>query len=56
MEEDPRESILKYAEAAEKEPKFISPAYAETSRSLSLQNLIMKMKSDNAVMYLKQSS
>ncbi|XP_057548839.1 uncharacterized protein LOC130827205 isoform X1 [Amaranthus tricolor] len=30
MEEDPREAILKYAEAAEKEPKFIAPAYAET--------------------------
>lgn len=30
MEEDPREAILKYAEAAEKDPKFIAPAYAET--------------------------
>lgn len=30
MEEDPREAILKYADAAAKEPKFIAPAYAET--------------------------
>ncbi|ESW34615.1 hypothetical protein PHAVU_001G166600 [Phaseolus vulgaris] len=30
MEEDPREAILKYADVAEKEPKFIAPAYAET--------------------------
>lgn len=30
MEEDPREAILKYAEVAEKDPKFIAPAYAET--------------------------
>ncbi|KMT05771.1 hypothetical protein BVRB_7g166120 [Beta vulgaris subsp. vulgaris] len=30
MDEDPREAILKYAEAAEKDPKFIAPAYAET--------------------------
>ncbi|KAI0498659.1 hypothetical protein KFK09_019549 [Dendrobium nobile] len=30
MEEDPREAILKYADAAEKDPKFIAPAYAET--------------------------
>lgn len=30
MEEDPREAILKFAEVAEKEPKFIAPAYAET--------------------------
>ncbi|KAK8969662.1 hypothetical protein KSP40_PGU009442 [Platanthera guangdongensis] len=30
MEEDPREAILKYADAAAKDPKFISPAYAET--------------------------
>ncbi|KAL5712100.1 hypothetical protein ACHQM5_014302 [Ranunculus cassubicifolius] len=30
MEEDPREAILRHAEAAEKEPRFISPAYAET--------------------------
>lgn len=30
MEEDPREAILKYADAAEKDPKFIAPAYAQT--------------------------
>jgi WD repeat-containing protein 70 len=30
MDEDPREAILKYAEAAEKEPKFIAPAYSKT--------------------------
>lgn len=30
MDEDPREAILKYAEVAEKEPKYIAPAYAET--------------------------
>lgn len=30
MEEDPREAILKYADAAEKDPKYIAPAYAET--------------------------
>lgn len=30
MEEDPREAILKYADMAAKEPKFISPAYAQT--------------------------
>ncbi|KAJ0113267.1 hypothetical protein Patl1_01681 [Pistacia atlantica] len=30
MEEDPREAILKYADAAAKEPKFIAPAYAAT--------------------------
>uniref|UniRef100_A0A803M949 Transducin/WD40 repeat-like superfamily protein n=1 Tax=Chenopodium quinoa TaxID=63459 RepID=A0A803M949_CHEQI len=30
MDEDPREAILKYADAAEKDPKFIAPAYAET--------------------------
>ncbi|KAH9627043.1 hypothetical protein KSS87_023731 [Heliosperma pusillum] len=30
MDEDPREAILKHAEAAEKDPKFIAPAYAET--------------------------
>lgn len=29
-DEDPREAILKYAEVAEKDPKFIAPAYAET--------------------------
>ncbi|XP_062205671.1 uncharacterized protein LOC133907616 [Phragmites australis] len=30
MDEDPREAILKYADAAEKDPKFIAPAYSET--------------------------
>ncbi|GAA0144889.1 hypothetical protein LIER_05213 [Lithospermum erythrorhizon] len=30
MEEDPREAILKYADMAAKEPKFIAPAYADT--------------------------
>ncbi|KAH9327103.1 hypothetical protein KI387_007281, partial [Taxus chinensis] len=30
MEEDPREAILKYADIAAKDPKFIAPAYAET--------------------------
>ncbi|XP_043706759.1 WD repeat-containing protein 70 [Telopea speciosissima] len=30
MEEDPREAILKYADVAAKEPKFIAPAYAAT--------------------------
>lgn len=30
MEEDPREAILKHADAAEKDPKFIAPAYAQT--------------------------
>ncbi|XP_024530300.1 WD repeat-containing protein 70 [Selaginella moellendorffii] len=30
MEEDPREAILKYAELAAKDPKFIAPAYAQT--------------------------
>ncbi|CAK7349500.1 unnamed protein product [Dovyalis caffra] len=30
MEEDPREAILKYADAAEKDPKYIAPAYAQT--------------------------
>nr|XP_043610651.1 WD repeat-containing protein 70 [Erigeron canadensis] len=30
MDEDPREAILKYADVAEKDPKFIAPAYAET--------------------------
>lgn len=30
MEEDPREAILKHADAAAKDPKFIAPAYADT--------------------------
>ena len=30
MEEDPREAILKYADAAKKDPKYIAPAYAQT--------------------------
>lgn len=30
MDEDPREAILKYADAAEKDPKFIAPAYSKT--------------------------
>ncbi|KAJ7531036.1 hypothetical protein O6H91_14G029800 [Diphasiastrum complanatum] len=30
MDEDPREAILKYADAAAKDPKYIGPAYAET--------------------------
>ncbi|KAL6968134.1 hypothetical protein U1Q18_033937 [Sarracenia purpurea var. burkii] len=30
MDEDPREAILKYADAAAKDPKFIAPAYATT--------------------------
>ncbi|OAY64622.1 WD repeat-containing protein 70 [Ananas comosus] len=30
MEEDPREAILKYADAASKDPKYIAPAYAQT--------------------------
>ncbi|KAL5562025.1 hypothetical protein UlMin_031772 [Ulmus minor] len=30
MEEDPREAILKYADVAKTDPKFIAPAYAET--------------------------
>ncbi len=29
-DEDPREALLKYAELAERDPKFVSPAYAET--------------------------
>lgn len=29
-EEDPREAILKHAEAAANAPRFIAPAYAET--------------------------
>ncbi|XP_031486084.1 uncharacterized protein LOC116254687 [Nymphaea colorata] len=30
MEEDPREAILRYADVAAKDPKFIAPAYAQT--------------------------
>ncbi|XP_004289999.1 PREDICTED: WD repeat-containing protein 70 [Fragaria vesca subsp. vesca] len=30
MDEDPREAILKYADVAAKDPKYIAPAYAET--------------------------
>lgn len=30
MDEDPREAILKYADVAEKDPKYIAPAYAQT--------------------------
>ncbi|CBI37203.3 unnamed protein product, partial [Vitis vinifera] len=30
MEEDPREAILKYADVAANDPKFIAPAYAQT--------------------------
>lgn len=30
MEEDPREAILKYADAAVNDPKYIAPAYAST--------------------------
>ncbi|CAL1357106.1 unnamed protein product [Linum trigynum] len=30
MEEDPREAILKYADVAAKDPKYIAPAYADT--------------------------
>ncbi|KAK1397953.1 WD repeat-containing protein 70 [Heracleum sosnowskyi] len=30
MDEDPREAILKYADVAEKDPKFIAPAYSQT--------------------------
>ena len=30
MEEDPREAILKYADVAANDPKFIAPAYAKT--------------------------
>ncbi|KAG9447735.1 hypothetical protein H6P81_013863 [Aristolochia fimbriata] len=30
MEEDPRDAILKYADVAVKDPKYIAPAYAET--------------------------
>ncbi|KAF9595961.1 hypothetical protein IFM89_006707, partial [Coptis chinensis] len=30
MDEDPREAILKHADAAAKDPKFIAPAYTET--------------------------
>ncbi|XP_010264822.1 PREDICTED: WD repeat-containing protein 70 [Nelumbo nucifera] len=30
MEEDPREAILKYADIAAKDPKYIAPAYAAT--------------------------
>ncbi|KAK1290110.1 hypothetical protein QJS10_CPB18g01871 [Acorus calamus] len=30
MDEDPREAILKYADVAAKEPKYIAPAYADT--------------------------
>ncbi|KAH7836438.1 hypothetical protein Vadar_001224 [Vaccinium darrowii] len=30
MDEDPREAILKYADVAAKDPKFIAPAYAQT--------------------------
>lgn len=30
MDEDPREAILKYADVAAKDPKYIAPAYAAT--------------------------
>ncbi|ONH93109.1 hypothetical protein PRUPE_8G213600 [Prunus persica] len=30
MEEDPREAILKFADVAAKDPKYIAPAYAQT--------------------------
>lgn len=30
MDEDPREAILKYADVAVNDPKFIAPAYADT--------------------------
>lgn len=30
MEEDPREAILKYADVAKSDPKYIAPAYAQT--------------------------
>lgn len=30
MDEDPREAILKFADVATKDPKYIAPAYAET--------------------------
>jgi hypothetical protein len=29
-DEDPREALLRYAELAEKDPKFVTPAYKET--------------------------
>ena len=31
MEEDPREAILKFADFAAKDPKYIAPAYARNS-------------------------
>lgn len=30
MDEDPREAILKYADMAKNDPKYIAPAYAAT--------------------------
>lgn len=30
MDEDPREAILKYADVAANDPKYIAPAYAST--------------------------
>ncbi|KAF9605846.1 hypothetical protein IFM89_018866 [Coptis chinensis] len=41
MDEDPRKAILKHADAAAKDPKFIAPAYAETRTELVF------MKSDS---------
>jgi hypothetical protein len=37
MDEDPREAILKHADAAAKEPNIFGPAYAETQPKTILQ-------------------
>ncbi|KAH0909331.1 hypothetical protein HID58_032652 [Brassica napus] len=42
-----REAILKYAEVAVKDPKFIAPAYSQTQLRPSSLNRMMKKKSDN---------
>lgn len=38
MDEDPREAISKYADVAEKDPKFIAPAYAQTQPTTVFAN------------------
>lgn len=45
-DEDPREALLKYAEVAEKDPRFITPAYQDTQPKPILDQELLKKEAE----------
>lgn len=55
-DEDPREALLKYAEIAERDPKFVTPAYQETQPVTVLDETLLKSEAEAEKKRLKQDA